>query len=200
MKKNSHPSPPPPGDVPFSRIHPNKKNQNNSYTKQSSWTSGKSCRFFLGSCRTYPVLFVKHDDVTKWKHFSHYWPFVREVLRLPVNSQHKGQWRVALLFPLVCARTNCWINNRDADDLRLHRAHYDVIVMDQFVISGKKGAPRNIFKVFQIVPCVISSKYYENPFYPFPVMLLTDRQTDIKQQTDRLTNIGENLTLAIPRK
>ena len=27
-----------------------------------------------------------HDDVMKWKHFLHYWPFVRGIHRSPVNS------------------------------------------------------------------------------------------------------------------
>ena len=31
---------------------------------------------------------------------------------------------------LVWAWTNGWVNNRDAGDLRRHRAHYDVIVLD----------------------------------------------------------------------
>ena len=40
----------------------------------------------------------------------------------------KGQWRGALMFSLICARINGWVNNREADDLRRLRAHYDVIV------------------------------------------------------------------------
>ena len=44
-----------------------------------------------------------HDDVIKWKHFPRYWPFVREIHRSPVNSSHKGQWRGALMFSLICA-------------------------------------------------------------------------------------------------
>ena len=69
-----------------------------------------------------------HDDVIKWKHFSRYWPFVRGIYRPPVNSPHKGQWRGALMFSLICTRINIWVNNREAGDLRRHRAHYDVIV------------------------------------------------------------------------
>ena len=45
------------------------------------------------------VLLDIHDDFIKWKHFPLYWPFVR----LPVNSPHKGQWRGALKFSLICA-------------------------------------------------------------------------------------------------
>ena len=70
-----------------------------------------------------------HDDVIKWKHFPHYWPFVRGIHRSPVNSPHKGQWRGALMFSLICVWINDWVNNREAGDLRRYRAHYDVIVM-----------------------------------------------------------------------
>ena len=36
----------------------------------------------------------------KWKHFQRYWPFVRVIHRLPVNSPHKGQWRGSLMVSL----------------------------------------------------------------------------------------------------
>ena len=42
---------------------------------------------------------------------------------------HQGQWRGALMFPLICAWTNGWTNNRDAGDLRRYRTHYDVTLM-----------------------------------------------------------------------
>ena len=67
-----------------------------------------------------------HDNVIKWKHFPHYWPFVRGIHRWPVNSPHKGQWRGALMFSLICAWINSWVNNRGAGDLKRHHAHYDV--------------------------------------------------------------------------
>ena len=72
---------------------------------------------------------IAHDDVLKWKHFPLYWPFVREIPRSPVNSPNKGLWVGALVFSLICARINSWVNNREAGDLRRHGAHYDVIVM-----------------------------------------------------------------------
>ena len=71
-----------------------------------------------------------HDDVIKWKYSSRYWPFVRGIHRSPVNSQHKGQWRGALVFSLICAWINGWVNNREAGDIRRYRTHYDVIVMN----------------------------------------------------------------------
>ena len=45
------------------------------------------------------------------------------------NPPHEGQWRRALMFSFICAWLNGWVNNREAGDLRRHRAHYDVIVM-----------------------------------------------------------------------
>ena len=70
-----------------------------------------------------------HDDVIKWKHFPRHWPYVRGIHRWPVNSLHKIQWRGALMFSFICAWINGWVNNRKADDLRRHRAYYDVTVI-----------------------------------------------------------------------
>ena len=67
-----------------------------------------------------------HDDIIKWKR---YWPFVRGIHWSPVNFQHKGQWRRALMFPLICTWINGWVNNPEAGDLRCHHAHYDIIVI-----------------------------------------------------------------------
>ena len=76
----------------------------------------------------YPA--ISHYDVIKWKHFPHHWPFVRGIHRSPVNSPHKGQWRGALMFSLICVWINGWVNNREAGDLSRYHAHYDVTVMN----------------------------------------------------------------------
>ena len=81
--------------------------------------------------------FEAHDDVIKWKHFPRYWPFVRGIHRSPVNSAHKGQWRGALMFTLICARINDWVNIGEAGDLRRNRAYYDVIVMIRTTVTIK---------------------------------------------------------------
>ena len=78
----------------------------------------------------------EHDDVIKWKHFPRNWPFVRGIHRPPVNSPHKVQWRVALMFSLICVWINDWVNNREAGDLRRYRAHYDIIVT-KYIMSAK---------------------------------------------------------------
>ena len=68
--------------------------------------------------------------------FPRYLPFVRGIHRSPVNSPHKAQWRVALMFSLICW-INGWVNNRDAGDLRRHHAHYDVTVM--YSLRGRRS-------------------------------------------------------------
>ena len=72
---------------------------------------------------------ITHDDVIKWTNFTRYWPFVRRVQRLPVNSPLKGQLGGALMFFLIWAWINGWASNREAGDLRRQRPHYDVTVM-----------------------------------------------------------------------
>ena len=70
-----------------------------------------------------------HDDVINWKHFPRYWPFARGIHRSPVNSPHKGRWRGALMFSLICNWINGWVSHRETGDLKQHHAHYDVIIM-----------------------------------------------------------------------
>ena len=66
---------------------------------------------------------------------------------VPVNSPHKGQLCGALMFTLICARINGWVNNREAGDLRRYRSHYDVIVMrftiKSFLWTGFIASQRN---------------------------------------------------------
>ena len=89
-----------------------------------------------------------HDDVIKWKHFPRYWPFVRGIHRSPVNSPHKGQRRGALMFSLISARINGWVNNREAGDLRRIRRHYDVAVTYMaFQRPCSKCQPRKLAKI-----------------------------------------------------
>ena len=76
------------------------------------------------------ILICIHDDVIKWIDFLRYWPFLRGIHRSPVNSSHNGQRRGALMFSLICTWINGWVNNREADDLRRLRTHYDVNVMN----------------------------------------------------------------------
>ena len=97
----------------------NHRHQNNPVDLASIWKVKSESKIVK-----WPTI---HDDVIKWKHFPRYWPFVWGIHRSPVNSPHKGQWRRALMFSLIRVWINGWINNREAGDLRRHRAHYDVM-------------------------------------------------------------------------
>ena len=48
---------------------------------------------------------------------------------VPDEFPHKGQWRGALMFSLICAWINGWVNSHEAGKMRRHCAHYDVIVI-----------------------------------------------------------------------
>ena len=109
-----------------------------------------------------------HDDVIKWKHFPLYWPFVRGIHRSPVNSPHKGQWRGALMFSLICTRISGWVNNLEAGDLRRRRAHYDVIVM--FVIPSVTGIDSTLQQHTYNVSVILYG--FLRCIYPYPSGLL----------------------------
>ena len=87
---------------------------------------------------------IKHSmcEIVNWKYSKdnnatmtssngnivRYWPFVRGIHRSPVDDPHKGQWRGALMYSVICA---WWkrLNKRDTGDWRHHRVHYDVTVI-----------------------------------------------------------------------
>ena len=89
----------------------------------------------------------QYDDIIKWKHFPHYWPFVRGIHRAPVVPSHKGQWCGALMFSSICSWTNSWANNRNTSDLRCHCTHCDVTVMNfsEMKIKTWKFSEQNVF-------------------------------------------------------
>ena len=81
--------------------------------------------------------------------------------RMKGNSPHKGQWRGALMFSLICSWINGWVNNREVGDLRRHRAHSDVIVM-MAVISFKYHCFNNYFSQWTLngwVPAISHAPY-----------------------------------------
>ena len=58
----------------------------------------------------------------------------------PVTGEFPAQRPVTrsfdVLFDLRLYYINAWVHNREAGDLRRHRAHYDVIVMETVSIAG----------------------------------------------------------------
>ena len=66
------------------------------------------------SLSTQPGIHPNEHSMSLWR--PRYWPFVRGIRRSPVNSLHKGRWRGALMFSLICAWINGWVNNCEAGD------------------------------------------------------------------------------------
>ena len=102
--------------------------------------SGKSSRNPLCSISfsSLTVCIIVYIAEAWWRHqvetFFALLAICAGIHRSPVNFPHKGQWREALMFSLICAWINGWVNNRGADDLRRHRAYYDIIVMDTYFV------------------------------------------------------------------
>ena len=71
--------------------------------------------------------YMQCPDTTWWRHQME--TFSALLALCAGNSPRKGQWRGALIFFFICAWINGGVNNREAGDLGLHRAHYDVTVM-----------------------------------------------------------------------
>ena len=69
---------------------------------------------------------IIHDDAINWKHFPRYWPLVPGIHLSPVKCPHKGQWRGAFMFSLICPWINGWVNSRD---LKRNHVHYDISVL-----------------------------------------------------------------------
>ena len=66
--------------------------------------------------------------------------------RSPVNSPHKGQWRGALMFSLICVWINGWLNNYEAGDLKRYHARYDVIVMRMRILGNPSWLILGLFR------------------------------------------------------
>ena len=88
--------------------------------------------------------------VIKWKHCPRYWPFVRGIHRalklLSSNwclKKRDDFEKVDISLSKLLWNKNCitrlgWVNNREAGDLRRHRAHHDVTVMFNLVNDLKQ--------------------------------------------------------------
>ena len=109
----------------------------------------------------------------KMEAFSAYWPFVRGIHRSTVNSPHKGQWRGALIYSLICAWINGWVNNRDAGDLRRNCLNYDVTVM--LVRALRTACVHHAVEAREILqwsgPISISDEMYCSEMEQRPIML-----------------------------
>ena len=84
---------------------------------------------------------------------------------------HKGQWCGALMFSLISAWINGWINNHKSGDLKRNHAHYDIIVMNELTPELKSVScfDKTVF------PCLVwdSHHKYKIVMTVFIFMILT---------------------------
>ena len=84
---------------------------------------------------------------------------------------HKGQWRGALIFTLICTWTNGWVNNRYAGDSKRHCTYHDVtVIFDVPVINSViqciLGVPRGLHLSHLTVPGPHWARMSESRSYP----------------------------------
>ena len=89
----------------------------------------------------------------------------------PVTGEfpHKSQWHGALMFSLIGAWMDDWVNNYEAGDLRRHRTHYDVTVMERNPKLQEPQGPISTIGSFLI--CVVmkdTTLYLTHPPPPPP--------------------------------
>ena len=94
--------------------------------------AGEKPLSFKRICTRYPNLIINinclgliDDDTLSIKRSSPWWRHEMETFYVLLALFCGG----ALMFSLICAWINRWVNNREVGDLRRHRIHYDVTVM-----------------------------------------------------------------------
>ena len=115
---------------------------------------------------------------------------------VPVNSPHKGQWRGALMFSLICAWTNGCVNNREAGDLRRHRAHCDVIVMNSETVSmsWRHGYTYWVHVAYNKVWC---GQWSRSLYIPFQHLRLRPSRLHLVEISDPPINVVSSETRCI---
>ena len=90
---------------------------------------------------------------------------------LPEDSSHKGQWRGALMVSLICAWTSGWTNNRGTGELRRHRAHYHVTVL-----NIKTHSSNTYFHSAHTINALVIMWFITQKPYPWiePHMIITE--------------------------
>ena len=93
--------------------------------QEMAWKLEKWCRSFKPSMMTSSNGNIFRVTGPVWGEFTgHRW------IPLKKASDMELWW-----FFFICAWTNSWVNNRDAGDLRHHRAHYDAAIVFNYFFS-----------------------------------------------------------------
>ena len=108
----------------------------------NDWTRHRltKCILLLTSQASNTVSFVSISRKSWWRHqietFSALLALCAGNYQSPLDSPHKGQWRGALMFSLICAWTNGWANNRDAVTLKTISHTMTSLLCDGIIIGS----------------------------------------------------------------
>ena len=148
----------------------------------------------------YRMFYVKLSlNATWWRHQMDTFSALLAICagNSPVTGEfpHKGQWRGVLMFSLVGAWIDGWVNNGEAGDLRRHRAHYDVTVMNLSPIThlSEIWIEMQDISISNVVIKMSSAKYrpFEQALKNMPSMACTHRLLSAKKdETPLLTHWG----------
>ena len=97
-------------------------------------TENLKTRHHTRAMKVYSDLANVYVEIPWWRHQMETFSELLAICagNSPVTGEFPAQrpWRGALMFSLISARINGWVNTREAGDLRHHRALYDVSVIN----------------------------------------------------------------------
>ena len=80
-----------------------------------------------------------------------------------MDSPHKGQWRGALMFSLICAWTNGWTNNQDADDVSpLWRHCNDILEKPTVCHLARQLSVWRLVRVYIVLSFFVCQIYFSS--------------------------------------
>ena len=80
-----------------------------------------------------------------------------------------------LMFSLICVWINSWVNNREAGDLKRHRAQYDVIVMLCYLLDDTVFRMMSFMHIIQSGAVKTWSIFVTNPHNRYSIARLWGR-------------------------
>ena len=127
-----------------------------------------------------------HDDVIKWKHFRESDPLYGEFTGNRWIHLTKASDAELWCFLWSAPWINGWVDNREAGDLRCHRAHYDVIVMMHYSASmcwGSLPEPSLNFNSHLAGPWIQGIIAHQTPHFRRPPKHINNKGPSVFAQT-----------------
>ena len=106
---------------------------------------------------------LAHDDFIKWKHFTRYWPFVRESCSHRWILLTKASDAELWYFCYLCL--DGWANNRGASDLTLLYCSRKNGSNSLIAFSNRLTTKHDMERLLALLPCVRISRCHQCEFF-----------------------------------